>query len=448
MNKFSLGVTCIIRKIVAIFFVSAITVLFFLNIVDGSLTEVAGIEWIFGSLAAVGLTMVLGTVTYVKSKEYYFEIDNDSLKIVYGKKSMTVAFTDIVCVNIVTTILFFGGSRVIIETGKKAFTFELDNKDLEKVKALLPKVNDKLESVEMKMRLTVKDKLKTLLVWVLDATLYLLIIACIFIPIALCALKKYSAQYSKMVGFSFTALAVVYAIILVFIFIVYLYKINHYSSYELEVGGGEVVMRCKNPDARVFRTDKSQIVGFTETTGILGRVLGYVTAKIITKSESKGLNEVNYLPFMIKKEQAKRLRTLLIEGSGETKLTSSGVKCDVVAFEFIFIASVVSIVFSILYNPIFLLVFVLEGILYVLYRFGRGYAVGQDFLRFRTGTVWKKDYYIVCGAVCSVTTTEDIVREIFKVSGYIFDVGGYRAQFPVGVYDKSLRDKIKEKIGI
>ena len=447
MNKFSLGITSIIRKIAGILCVIVVSVLFVLMLMDGSLTEVVGVEWLFGCFAVLGLTLLFGTITVSGAKKYCVQIDEESLAIIFGNKVKRVEFKDIVCVNVVNNVLLFGGSRVIIETADESFYFELDKKDLEKVKGLLPKVKDNLEKVEKMVRLTVKDKVKTLFIWIADATIYMFGICCVAVPLMLCILKKYSAFYKQAVAFLFISVAVIYVLTLILVFLVYVYKFNHYAAYELEVGGGEVVMKCKNPEARVFRTDVSQIVGITERAGIFARIRGYVTAKIITKSESKGLNEVNYLPFMIKKETAKEIRSLLIGDDGSAKFVSSGVKCDAVCFELMFVASIVSICFAILYHPIFLIVLLFEGVVYALYRKDRGYALGDEFMMFRTGSVWKKDYYVICDKVCSVTTFKDKLREALNVSAYEFDLGGYRAQLPVGVYDNELRDKIKEKIG-
>ena len=123
MNKFSLGITSIIRKIAGILCVSVVSVLFVLMLMDGSLTEVVGVEWLFGCFAALGLTLLFGTITVSGAKKYCVQIDEESLAIIFGNKVKRVEFKDIVCVNVVNNVLFFGGSRVIIETADESFKF-------------------------------------------------------------------------------------------------------------------------------------------------------------------------------------------------------------------------------------------------------------------------------------------------------------------------------------
>ena len=51
----------------------------------------------FGCFAALGVTLLFGTITVSGAKKYCVQIDEESLAIIFGNKVKRVEFKDIVC---------------------------------------------------------------------------------------------------------------------------------------------------------------------------------------------------------------------------------------------------------------------------------------------------------------------------------------------------------------
>lgn len=429
----------IIKNSLIVFVYSLIISLFLLACISQIYSNF-GLEILACISLSLGVTGIYALFGYLLHARKTFSVDEEC--VIFFLKNQEVKriyHNELIETNIAKSI--FKGNRIInLTTKTETVSFAVNFRVYQRIRGFFPIYNDRKEDGLIKIDRAYKYK--TLFMRLSVMVFYSAVLSLILTPIMLGLLYNISDFYSqaKQVYFLFLGLGIVTLLVC---YVIYFYfKYFFYSRHLLRYDGALKVEYYKFGKQKCNYEIKS-IAGIKEVHSIFSNLFGLVQVYLIHKnSDDVIVNSI--IPFCLTKQDADKLKKEIFGEQIRLEKPSKKIYCHCL-FPLLLI-SLLILFLAKLFTPMFLFAFIGIAMYYAFYIKNRACGVGDKAFAFSGGALSKAVYIFKAESIKGFTATERFFETKAPYLCYEILVEGENGVYILGLYERDLSEKIKEKL--
>ncbi len=448
MKRFKNSYNHYVKAVLVVFFLCLIAGVLLITMLDSSVLNSSFVEWIAIFCLSVGFTAIYAIYSANSYKKSYIEVHSDKVVISGHKEKQTIKFSDIKTAYLLKAVFLVRSSKIRIETSNAIYTVYLSEQDAQEVLNLLPDTEKDSGEKIFEIKLSLKDKLKTLYIKLANVVLYMTVFCMVVIPPMFGVLSRYSKDYQDAKAVFVLGCAIIWLSVCLYIIIDFIVQTVRFKNYKLTIYGDRIALNYFYLGKKSVVKDRSEVLSLSVLKSVFATVFGYGFVSFTSVSKKNGLGDVNYFPFALPNEVCQKIVQTYLSQDPNVKMVTPEKKHYVSGYAYLALVSVISVAFALMYHVGFLTFILLGVIVLFTYIRGRSYGVGEDFLTFTTGGLWKRRIYVKTQNVKAVSFGKEAFLRKVNAGSLVIYLCGYGSEITLGVFGDELRLIIKDKLNI
>lgn len=425
-----------------VFLLSALFAFWADNMMIGGIWEMTAMEIVAVFCVALGAAVIFFFVFSLTETKPTVAVTDVGIMMKKGKKSRSVRFEDITGVREHEGFMsrLTNTRRILVETHLGAFPLYFTNEDADTFIAILPVAK---EQEEIKINIvSKKEKGVCFLSFFVQATIVL----------AVCAAATFPAVHALLDGFSesayyLIALLVIYAVSLVSCYARYIYLFARYAGYRIKIESDKFSVSY----GKVSKTELSlyfdSILALCIRQTLIERMFGVCRIKAESRQKAKGISEVNYFPFLMRRACAEAIiGAVYPEREFGVPKVAAGFRCVAPYLEYLvwFVAAVV--IMAVFLTPFMLFLLLIPAAAIVPCSLRGCYLLGKGVALFGFGVLAENTLFVRYEDIQGVVSSENLISAKLGNVSLDITVGGYAKVFSVGFVDRAVFSELTEKM--